>query len=1841
MNRKEILIFAGVLLVLILQAFLVKGDGSFFNAPSSGYGVNYQPQPDFQTYYTQGNVNDYWPVLNEKEGGCIGRQDFVLQVAPGGCQPMVVRSDLLADQNVPVFCQIDAMQLNPLLNVKEIKNIRFTGQYPKEVISAGFHPARAALRTTDALLGSPLINNIGYAVVILKRNPNEKTLPDKITVNLTGLLEYESGNALGIGRTEFLLQAVDENNWEGEKVNYAFWNGRYYLRLDGADANFANIAVYDGDRKLTSVKVEKDKSSNIIYLPGFYCQAGLEANYKGFVSGPARARIEVTGDLGTDSFMVSDGSYFDNDRCYVQRIASNKSYEGTGKVTISCKGNSAEILSLDVKSGELKDRDISNTSAEQEFKNAIVAYEKVADEYPAERSSDAKGAVLYGEDALVKSLGIARDGNISSIKQETQKRLLEKLIDKYPNSISIQKYKNELAQMQKVDTSGSIKTLKIDGKFRTIRLVSIQKGEPSTADFNINGAAVTLKIDESFSNKITKILFKRVLDSNSVEVSVSCKKGNSYENKGTKVLSKNSAGEELCPGENVKLEEVHSTNVAKIILTPKVSGTRTETNISLTIGIEKRGIKLSPERRKEMIKNINESIKQWESISNKLSKVVSGLKATCLATSAALVVKNLISGFGGESLAREQAMSGDQGWINKCNQMVKDKTYGYSTLTQCLNAKSDIISKEIDTRKKVIEESNKAINEIEKPATTEGSFLAGDVVDSQKASAALLAKMKIEFSSDSRVQALKEPDKEGRTAYSYSELRDLYYNLKLEKNGLDVKKISDGIFESISSEQKVLDSLKASESGGGLSGVAQSNKLGNFASASGRFYDIDTNGLIIGTNKVTGLNNTDYGKVAVRFRGMDSSSSNIEDYLIVGTRDPSNAGRIVPTRVYSYVEDLNGIIVTETNLNVDTFLTNNNVGFLKDFNEGTNYNTKINERYQKVRFFETEPFKGLPAYVPFNVNNGWYAKVEPKLGLLNTPKSYDASALPKTWKICNVGIDGIEGLNDDCQIVYQGRYDSILGQNDAMSRKLMEDSSRALLDAASQSNLAKIKINGKSLEKDSIPEAVMDATQCQNFMSISDCNILFNVCDPVICPSSRCDFGGSYRVANVIQSGIVGSALLCLPNMKDPVFIPVCLSGIEAGIDSYVSILKNHRDCLQNSLDTGQMTGICDEIYSIYKCEFFWRQAAPVANLVIPKLVGMAYGEKGARGGGEYLSTKSAFDNAKKSADYFVQSYAVNSFKAFNIKSIEQVGSELCKGSLSAVLPKGLKSLDKPDSPPQFEAWFDSTRFNDATIPATAQYKVFYQIYAGKTNGVYYQVYLKNPPENSYYYSSPTIQVVSGFVAAGEYASQTKDFTAPEGYGELCVRINNEEKCGFKQVSTSFAVNYLSDKYAEEQLTEKGITSEGACTSGTPSLMGLVANINPQSALEESALPQDYKRGIVRICASKNPGASTDPGRYSDVGYCGDQKLRCWLDKTSVDRAISESDIGVKNETLSKIQLAQNEYLNGQGYLLGGDAKKELDNLQKSLVDESSSLTDRDKVNKFLAKNNVAGIAERLIRNDHKARLLLIEASAVAKPIENWLISQNILEIKKPVPQQPDVKSEESGLDVGADVGETPALAIPGDGRRRDATSSGGENAQGSSSVGLTLSANYDGKSNINILKDGKETGYYISGSKVKKKEYFVFDFSAADIVVGVVKDDSNVITLLELKKVSVEKDFGAGFDGAKIEGNKIILAFSISAEDLKKIENNFKDGDKIRVGLNEYTYSVGQIYSVWFRPARADENQAVSYSTFDFLKMIKEKKYAQFDFYKIDLTTPIRFDNLDGVNAVDKFIVYLREFRG
>ena len=209
-----------LLIMFVLAISFVSAATSYpsFSGYGKGYSsTNYQYQPDFQTYYGS-NANTYWPILANDAESCKARQDIILQVAPAGCQPMVVRSDLLADQNVPVFCQIDALQVNPIIDIKEIKSISFTGNYPSTVAGVGFHPARAALNTRDTLLGSPLINNIGYAVVILKRTPNESALPKSVNVTLKGKITYNAGNAFGVGESEFYLTPTDDQKWQAEKT---------------------------------------------------------------------------------------------------------------------------------------------------------------------------------------------------------------------------------------------------------------------------------------------------------------------------------------------------------------------------------------------------------------------------------------------------------------------------------------------------------------------------------------------------------------------------------------------------------------------------------------------------------------------------------------------------------------------------------------------------------------------------------------------------------------------------------------------------------------------------------------------------------------------------------------------------------------------------------------------------------------------------------------------------------------------------------------------------------------------------------------------------------------------------------------------------------------------------------------------------------------------------------------------------------------------------------------------------------------------------------------------------------------------------------------------------------------------------------------------------------------------------------------------------------------------------------------------------------------------------------------------------------------------------------------
>jgi len=308
---------------------------------------------------------------------------------------------LLAEQNVPVFCQINALEINPLIDIKQIKNIGFSGSYPKEIVGAGFHPARAALKTRDILLGDPLINNIGYIVVVLKKNENESSLPSFVNTTLRATLQYETGNAYGIGRTEFLLRAVGDTEWNNdEKLKNSFWNGRYFVRLEQVDSDYAFVSLYNGDKKVTTVKVKRGETSKTFYMPGLYCRAGIQVNYRSYEGAKDKARLEIGSGLGTDSFDVYKGSTFLNGKCNVRDISVDNQTLNTGNITIRCSSGEEVRLSIGARvvtekktkdadgnkvetKVELSDGKLYSDDAEIAFNDAIAEYKRVASEYGA------------------------------------------------------------------------------------------------------------------------------------------------------------------------------------------------------------------------------------------------------------------------------------------------------------------------------------------------------------------------------------------------------------------------------------------------------------------------------------------------------------------------------------------------------------------------------------------------------------------------------------------------------------------------------------------------------------------------------------------------------------------------------------------------------------------------------------------------------------------------------------------------------------------------------------------------------------------------------------------------------------------------------------------------------------------------------------------------------------------------------------------------------------------------------------------------------------------------------------------------------------------------------------------------------------------------------------------------------------------------------------------------------------------------------------------------------------------------------------------------------------------
>ncbi len=436
---------------------------------------------------------------------------------------------------------------------------------------------------------------------------------------------------------------------------------------------------------------------------------------------------------------------------------------------------------------------------------------------------------------------------------------------------------------------------------------------------------------------------------------------------------------------------------------------------------------------------------------------------------------------------------------------------------------------------------------------------------------------------------------------------------------------------------------------------------------------------------------------------------------------------------------------------------------------------------------------------------------------------------------------------------------------------------------------------------------------CTDFMSPSDCKLLFNACDPVICPTSRCNLGGDWPVENVAETGIIGSALLCLPNFigvdKDAgVVMPVCLTGIHAGLQNIRSIIEGYRQCLITAKVSGRSVGICDRIRSFGICEVLWKEGMALVSAkegILGKLIGALSDDdgSGASGGGEYSAFQDTLDNSAESLKFFTQSYAKNTFARYSGGSLPEIGTEICKAAIFRKAPgvgNFFDEVTRPESPPQFNAFFDEVPYSDIGERSLSQYKIFYHVYAGETSGVSpvtYSVWLqsKDPYTNEFIYPPQFLRDSRGIVRgrrlpSGGFASEAPDMILPTGMQEICVEIVTDTygrrvECGFGKVSTGFALNYVTDKFTQGELNKK-INSASECVSKSSTIAdavserGLVAGVGV--GVVGTVSSGFTSTGIVRKCSKVSPGIGGDEAKWSPVGSCGIDDLdrdmgTCWL----------------------------------------------------------------------------------------------------------------------------------------------------------------------------------------------------------------------------------------------------------------------------------------------------------------------------------------------------------------------------
>lgn len=1276
--------------------------------------------------------------------------------------------------------------------------------------------------------------DLGYARVTLKRMPVEEDVPETIDAEVNAIIGFDVMSGIGqYGATTFNLQvSPDEQAWLNSEnfEESKFWNGRGYLRLKSINENRASVDVYDGmKRKVSSVTLVLNGEVQQVVLPGAasYVESfvTLKLNRVNKDEDSAKLIIESSNGEVTSKDYVT-GMNLPNSEWTVSQIYRNSvvfvNPDGDKK-TISLEKPEVQGDPC-VSINSIDDSEITTANYEEMYCHAIAEFQESAD-------STTNNSIKFNS-----NIGIA------NVYHSMSAYSLSLMYYQKAQENDPEQFKNYQARFDSVRDKAGKGLATIDVEDNKISLLGTTFAEEKKDSFICTidgvekeielGAAILEDVQDENDNVYDWVVTN--IDSENVVLQQKFERNTGLTRR---TVTLKVGQNDVIPytGETTKsivIKEVKIRRSAVVTVTPGSKENYGVSSFIIHIPIEKRLWQWTPEEIDNMIESTDKTISKVTTIKDKLGSVVKTWKGMCFAVFSFLAVKNA---FFNNPLGRRLAV---EKWEAKCNNAVKtgekfyNKTYTPSQFEECMSDNVKAIELDVKKSQEVVEQTKEIMKDFNWKNKDSVAKVAAELGVSTD-ELILMNQYNQINAEEVRDSVFNKRFDEGFNATSFNERKQksIEINDKAQAAGLDIKNPED--FQEIQHIVYSIESKSATTKGMELFSTDDEIARQTIGSYDINYLNLD--------GKKVGYSIIEEGDKYYLYD--DGKKVEVKPILKSdSTPVTSQYGSFFESDSKKYMGSVDR----------DAYSTTYKGGKAEIIYDG---DTK-NPLCIPLKWRKTEE-------IP-KINYANYILVE-----------QDTVGSEYPYSVWNVGLDGQMNTFDDQLVVSSAILANPTSQE---VRSLKQEIDRRYQKSnVSPDEGKKVKLGtGEEYAVQFVQSSTTSAIgECRYMMSETDCKILFGVCDPVMCPASRFDFGGRWKVSNAVQSGIIGSIVLGLPNFDLPYEpVPVCLTGIHAGLENIVSMLGGFRDCLEVAKIKGESVGICNEIRSLYMCDILWQETLSLVNvfgelnkIISTKVLGKS------NGGGEYLSWDSSWKQLSKSVSFFTKDYASSAFKAFQSRSTREIGTEICKAAIFGKYPGGsdlLAQLTEPESPPQFTGWVEEDQYTQEE-GGKSSYRIYYHIYAGRSSDVRYRVVLRDltgrivgvTDENS-------VSIGEKLLRKGE--SVDKSFTISlaggwVGFNNMCIYINGAEECGFGSVSSSFSMQYLKDMIVESQIGN--ITSAKDCKPGT-----------------SSYTPGFTQSGLDMRCSVYDPDGVGDDWVYT--GTCGyDEKDRfqgdCYLYRKGIN----------------------------------------------------------------------------------------------------------------------------------------------------------------------------------------------------------------------------------------------------------------------------------------------------------------------------------------------------------------------